>query len=399
MEFPDLIEEKEKLVDIFSRERGVAPRDVRVIASPYRISPLGAHIDHQGGPVLGMTVNSYTLLAYAPGEDGNVRLRSLNYPGLAAFELSRIPTMESGSWGNYARGAALALEEHPGITRGVDGLLGGMLPGCGLSSSASVLLAYLYALAEVNGADLAPWDYVRFTQEAENNYIGLNNGILDQTSIVFGRRRRLLHIDTRDEKVRAFKEKRGETSYRVLIAYSGYSRELTTTGYNSRVRECREAAGRLAQMEGGDGADILSDLPEEVFQRHGRKLAPHLNRRAAHYFSEAGRVRAGLEAWRSGRMDTFGKLMIESCRSSMEQYECGIPAIHDLQEIVRSTRGVIGSRFSGGGFGGCIVGFVESAHAENAAGEIADVYGRRHPEAAGEAAVYVTESADGVRFI
>ncbi|MCP4686769.1 MAG: hypothetical protein GY859_01895 [Desulfobacterales bacterium] len=399
MEFPDLFEEKEKLTAVFSRERGVDRGDVRVIASPYRISPLGAHIDHQGGPVLGMTVNAYTLMAYTPANDGKVRLRTLNYPGSVAFDLDRIPAMTSGSWGGYARGAALALKENLTLERGFTGLLDGMLPGCGLSSSASVLLAYLYALADVNGARPEPWDYVRFTQRAENKYIGLNNGILDQTSIVFGRRGRLIHIDTRNEAVRLFEDGPGEDAYRILIAYSGHSRELTATGYNSRVQECREAAGRLARLDGGDGAEILSDLSEDVFRRRGEKLAPHLHRRAAHFFSEARRVRDGLEAWRGGRLARFGALMFESCQSSIEQYECGIPAIHDLQRIVRSTRGVMGSRFSGGGFGGCVVGLVAPAHAEAAVEEIAGAYRRLHPKAAGHAAVYLTESADGVRFL
>jgi galactokinase len=370
-----------------------------VIASPYRICPLGAHIDHQGGPVLGMTINAYTLLAFAPTDDGTVRLKSKNYPGVVGFELNRIPEITGSFWGVYARAAALALKEAYPIKKGVSGLLDGMLPGCGLSSSASVLLAYLHAFAAANHIRLQPWDYVRLTQRAENKYIGLKNGILDQTSIVFGRKGCLLHIDTREEKVCELPDQLGESRYRILVAYSGYSRELTTSGYNTRVQECREAAVRLSRLAGSGFAQILSDVPEEAFSRYGHRLPPHVGRRAKHFFNEVQRVRKGVTAWRQGSIDEFGQLMLASCRSSMEQYECGIQAIYDLQKIVSSAEGMLGSRFMGGGFGGCVVGFIKHDRAAAAAGDIQQAYRMLHPEVADQVRVYLTDSADGVRFL
>jgi len=274
-----------------------------------------------------------------------------------------------------------------------------MLPGCGLSSSASVLLAYLHAIAAANHIMLQPWDYVRLTQRAENRYIGLKNGILDQTSIVFGRKGYLLHIDTKAEKVSELPERPGGTRYRILVAYSGYSRELTTSGYNTRVQECREAAARLSRLAGSGSAQILSDVPEEAFGLYGHKLAPDIGRRAHHYFKEVQRVRKGVIAWQQGLIDVFGELMFESCRSSMEQYECGIQAIYDLQKIVSSTDGMLGSRFMGGGFGGCVVGFVKHDRAAAAAGDIQQAYRKLHPEVADKAAVFLTDSADGLRFL
>jgi len=399
MQFPDLILEKEKLVATFSREHKVPLKDIRVIASPYRVSPLGAHIDHQGGPVLGMTINAYSLMAYVPEDNGQVTLRSENYPGQVKFNLQQIPANTDNFWGSYARAAALALKEDWPLARGVNGLISGMLPGCGLSSSASVLLAYLYALTEANGLRLQPWDFVRLTQLAENNYIGLNNGILDQTSIVFGKRHHLLHIDTIVASVKAFEDKLQEKTHRILIAYSGFSRELMTTGYNTRVKECREAAAELSRLDGSPTAVKLADVSEQTFQQHGCRLADHLQRRAAHFYSEVGRVQRGLEYWQEGRLIDFGRLMVESCQSSIEQYECGNPAIHDLQQIVSSADGVIGSRFGGGGFGGCVVGLVATDRTDNAARQIRDAYLKNYPETAGQAAIYLARSADGVRFL
>ena len=399
MEFPDLIQKKEKLIETFGREEGIPLKDIHILASPYRICPLGAHIDHQGGPVLGMTVDAYTLMAFVPVDNGELKLRSQNYPGRVALNLEDVPDRTGAFWGAFARGAALALKEEFQITRGIKGLLNGMLPGCGLSSSASVLLAYLHALAQVNAIDLEPWDLVRLTQKAENKYIGLNNGILDQTSIVFGRRGHLLHIDTREKNIDAFPDTLDEEAYRIVVAYSGYSRELTTTGYNTRVEECREAASLLGQWEGNPKAEILSDVSEASFQRYGNKLPPHLSRRAHHFFSEVKRVEDGLAAWQEGRLDDFGRLMFDSCRSSIEHYECGSQAIHDLQQIVGDTDGIIGSRFSGGGFGGCVIGFVDPARAEDAVANIQFAYQKCHPEVADHAAVYFTGSTDGVKFL
>ena len=399
MEFERLTTEAENLVTKFAAETGIAHEKIRVVASPYRICPLGAHIDHQGGPVLGMTINAYTILVYVPTEDGTISLRSLNYPGNVAFHLDRVPENTGSFWGSYARGAVLALKDAHTLKRGITGLINGYLPGGGLSSSASILLAYLLVLGEANELQPTSWNFVSLVQCAENIHIGLNNGILDQTSIVFGRKDHLLHIDTQGRHVDLYKTTDSDDSYRILIAYSGFSRELTTTGYNSRVNECQEAARLLSELDKGLPVDKLGDISEGVFQRYREKLPPHLCRRATHFFSEAARVRDGLEAWRQGRIEAFGRLMFESCRSSIEQYECGSQAIHDLQQIVSQTEGVIGSRFSGGGFGGCVVGLVKASEAEEATRNIGINYQKRHPEAANQAAVYLAKSEDGVRFL
>ncbi len=399
MQFPDLNLEKDRLVTAFSRKHGVPLKDIRVIASPYRICPLGAHVDHQGGPVLGMAINAYSLLVYVPHDDGRVILRSGNYPGQVEFVLDPIPENTGSVWGAYPRAAALALQDKIRLERGIHGVITGMLPGCGLSSSASVLLAYLNALAEANNWQPRPWDLVQLTRQAENNYIGLNNGILDQTSIVFGKRNHLLHIDTLAESVRAIEDKHPQNTFWILIAYSGFSRELKTSGYNTRVQECCEAAAELARLGGIPPAGRLADISDQTFQEHGDRLPPHLQRRAAHFFGEVDRVDRGLAAWEQGRLDVFGRLMVESCRSSIEQYECGIPAIHDLQQVVCATDGVIGSRFGGGGFGGCVIGLVRPKRAEDAIKKIREAYLTSHPEAADRAEFYLARSADGVEFL
>ena len=399
MEFPDIKQQKAHLIEDFCLEYGAAAEEVTVVASPYRICPLGAHIDHQGGPVLGMTINAYTLMAFCASRDSSVRLKSKNYTGNVSFDLTEIPESTGSFWGIYPRAAALALKETYEIQAGVVGLLDGMLPGCGLSSSASVLLAYLYALAQANSLHLEPWELVHLTKRAEQGYIGLNNGILDQTSIVFGKKDHLLHIDTKGEAVSYLADRLGDEHYRIVVAFSGHSRELTTSGYNSRVDECRMAAEQISAMAGKKTANILSDVSVDDYHQFCAALDPVPARRSSHYFGETQRVADGVTAWKSGAIETFGRLMNESCRSSMEKYECGIQPIHDLQQIVSSTEGMFGSRFMGGGFGGCVVGFVKPSLAAAAVQHIKTAYRQLHPEVAGQTRVYLARSDSGVRLL
>jgi galactokinase len=148
---------------------------------------------------------------------------------------------------------------------------------------------------------------------------------------------------------------------------------------------------------GGDGAARqLGDVNEGLFEVNGRKLPEHLYRRARHFFSEKYRVAAGVDAWKRGDMGRFGQLMNASCKSSIEDYECGSQPIHDLQQIVSQTRGVFGSRFSGGGFGGCVVALVAPHEAFEAAEVIKIAYQRRHPEVADAAGVYLADSVPGL---
>jgi len=189
-----------------------------------------------------------------------------------------------------------------------------------------VLLAYLHALADVNCLTLSPWNCVHLTRRAENTCFGLKNGILDQTTIIFGQQHHLIHIDTLREQVEPLRAYGFEDRYRIVVAYSCSSRELLSTGYNARVQECREAAAALGRLAGIASAEILSDVPEKAFNSHCSALPDHLRRRAMHFITEVRRVRAGTDAWRSGAFADFGALMRESCRSSIEQYECGSTA-------------------------------------------------------------------------
>lgn len=390
-------------VDEVAEEAGVAARDVRVVTSPYRVCPIGAHVDHQGGPMLGMAIDAHTRLVYAGAEAGRVALESADFEGRVCFDLEDAhETTPRPHWGLYARGAArLFRATVPEAKRGLVGRVVGSLPGSGLSSSASVLLAYLTALADVNDVALSPHARVMLSRRVENEIVGVASGILDPASIMGGRRGELLHIDSVDETWVSHPLGGGATAPRILVAFTGIERRLTSSGFNDRVEECHRAAEALMSAAGIDAHAArrarLGDLDEGVFQRHRSSLPEALARRAAHFFSERARVEAGLVDWQRGDLERFGAHMKASCDSSLHQYETGSSELATLQSILVATPGVFGARFSGAGFGGCSIALVEAGAAEAAVERVHAGFARAHPELAERMRVFLVDSDDGVR--
>ncbi len=387
---------RERLTQQLVEQERVSPGRIRWILSPYRICPLGAHVDHQGGAVLGMTIELYTLLAFAPLDAPEVRLHSLNYDRPARFALP-VRRQPVEGWWRYAAGAAYALQQKHALRRGMVGAVWGALPGGGLSSSASVGLACLLALADSNDIELESRELVELDRILENEFLGLKNGILDQTSIVYGRERKLLHIDTRQVRVTPIALPEKHPPFKFLILYSGISRELTGTGFNQRVQECHEAAQRLGELSGSGAYARLGEVPRAVFDQYAVRLPEPLRKRATHFFTETERVEKGRALWQAGDLQAFGRLMNASCRSSIEQYESGSEPIRVLWQLLADRDGVYGSRFSGGGFGGCVIALVQADQAEAIGRSVLERYLQRFPELKGKARFIITETDDGLR--
>jgi galactokinase/galacturonokinase len=378
---------------------GVPEREVRVVVSPYRVCPIGAHIDHQNGPVLGMAIGAWSVLAFAPSPDSKLRMTSDAFPGEEHFDLSE-PIDAGQGWGRYLRAAARALGERlPPRSTGLLGSVGGSLPGGGLSSSASVLVAYLLALAHANGFALEPEELVTLTRRAENDFVGVASGILDPASVVGSQCGRLLCIDTRRASWQPIPLGPSARPYRILIAYSGVARNLAGTRFNQRVAECHGAAARLAELAGREKTETLGDLPDAVFEAHLAALPPAEQGRARHFHGERSRVLHGAEAWRKGDLETFGRLMNESCQSSVGNYETGSAEQIELQEILLGTPGILGARFSGGGYGGCSVALVAEAQAEQARERVEREFARAFPHLEERARTFLVESEDGARLL
>ena len=191
------------------------------IFAPYRVCPLGAHVDHQHGLVTGFAINKGVDLWFNVSDDGAVRLSSRTFEGDVAFHVNTPSQVKEHHWGDYARGAKYALRKRFELKKGIEGVIQGSLPVGGLSSSAAVLIAYVMALAKANDIQLQPFEIVKIASEAEREYIGLNNGILDQACIALGRKDGLLFLDCDSNDYRIIKQHPDMPEFGIGIFFSG----------------------------------------------------------------------------------------------------------------------------------------------------------------------------------
>jgi len=362
-----------------------------LVESPLRICPLGAHVDHQGGVVTGMTVDRRVVMAAIPETEAVVRVASLDFPGEIVVELEdQVPT-RVGNWGDYVRAAVAVLSREDILRKGFRAVIGGDLPGAGLSSSAAVLVAYLLALTRVNEIDISREEISALVQRAENEYVGVASGRLDQSIILFAEHGHLTRVDCSDLNIEQIPHLPGWKGFRVLVAFSGVGRALADSGFNDRVSECHEAARLLLEL-GGEALHeqpVLSDVRPEIFEQFVDDLPQVQRRRAAHYFGEQRRVLNGVVAWRQGDLDRFGALMTASGASSIHNYESGTAELVTLYEALRDAPGVYGTRFSGGGFGGSCIALIEPEAGPSIIEAVTRRYDIAHPAAAPEASFHI----------
>lgn len=373
------------------------------IFSPYRVCPLGAHVDHQHGLVTGFAIDKGVDLWFNVRQDSEVTLSSLSFEGAVHIDLAKRSEVKERHWGDYARGAKYALRKRFELTRGIDGLLRGSLPVGGLSSSAAVLIAYVMAFAKANGIRLQPFEVVQIASEAEREYIGLNNGLLDQACIALGQKDGLLFLDCDSNEWRIVKRNPKMPAFEIGIFFSGLTRSLVNSDYNLRVYECKTAAWNMLAYQGQPlrtfDKTFLRDIPRETFDNTRDMMPLRFARRADHFYSEYRRVRQGITAWESGNLQLFGKLSFDSCESSIHNYECGSPELISIYNIMRPLRGVYGGRFSGAGFKGAVIALVDPSCREDVERELSAQYLKEYPEYKETFKVFWVKPDDGARFL
>ena len=373
------------------------------IFSPYRVCPIGAHVDHQHGLVTGFAIDKGVDLFFDVREDTLVKLSSETFGGELEFDITVPAQVRQKQWGDYARGAKYALQKRFRLTRGIEGVIRGSLPVGGLSSSAAVLIAYVMAFARANGIELQPFEVAQIASEAEREYIGLNNGLLDQACIALGRRDGLLFLDCDSNEYRVIARNPDMPPFEIGIFFSGLTRSLVNSDYNLRVFECKTAAwNMLAYMDQPlkpFDKTFLRDIPKAVFEKTRVAMPQRFARRAEHFYSEYRRVRQGVTAWETGNLKLFGKLCFDSCESSIHNYECGSPELIGIYEILRSLPGVYGGRFSGAGFKGAVIALVDPAHKEDVERELTRRYLEDFPEYEKTFKVFWVQPDDGARFV
>lgn len=387
---------EEKFVQIYRKEpEGVA-------FCPYRICPIGAHSDHQHGKITGFAIDKGIHIAFRPKQNGIIELRSLQFDKRAQFHVANVPKTKENDWADYLRGATIALSKRRNLEIGMSAVIEGSLPIGGLSSSAAVIISFLSALCRVNKVTLSQNEMIMTALEAENKYVGVSCGKLDQSCEVYSKKDHLLYLDTNDDSFELIPQRAEMKPYKIAVFFSGIERTLAGSKFNMRVDECRSAAYALKAFSGMEYGKFeetyLRDVSTGIFKQYGDKLPENWKKRAEHWFSEYERVEKGVAAWRKGDIETFGKLSFESGRSSIENYETGSDELKKLYEIMLKTDGIYGGRFSGAGFKGCCMALIDPAFEEKISEKVTEEYLKEFPALRGKYSVHICESADGVKL-
>ena len=385
---------QEKFHEIYKREPEA------LAFCPYRVCPIGAHSDANLGKITGLAIDKGIHIAYSPKLNGVVELSSLQFNKRAQFHVRDVPRHKQDDWADYLRGATLKLGERYPLTYGLSGVIEGSLPIGGLSSSAAVALVYLKALCHVNLIQPEPIELIMISVAAENDYVGVNSGKLDQSCEVYSKKDHLLYLDTKTDEYELIPTNPKMKPYRIAIFFSGIERTLAGSKFNMRVDEARSAAYALmayAGMEYGKFPEAnLRAVPREVYEQYKDRLPETWRRRAEHWYTEFDRVEQGAEAWRRGDLETYGRLSFESGQSSITNWETGSPELKMLYEIMCHTDGIYGGRFSGAGFKGCCMALIDPAYEAAITRQVTDEYLSAFPQLKGKYSVHICESADGL---
>ena len=378
----------QKFYEIFGNEG-----DVRSYFAPGRVNLIGEHTDYNGGHVFpcALTIGTYGIARKR--EDNKIRFYSANFSKLGVIETSLddlVPSEKAG-WTNYPKGVMWTFEKRGyKLTSGVDFLIWGNIPnGSGLSSSASlevltgVMLRDLFGFDEITMQDLA-----LIGQYSENNFNGMNCGIMDQFASAMGKKDCAIFLDTSNLNFEYAPVKLPDA--KIVITNSKVKHSLVGSAYNDRRNECETA---LKDLQKVTDIQTLGDLTEEEFEAHKDAIQDSVCRvRAKHAVYENQRTIKAVNALKENNIEEFGRLMNASHVSLRDDYEVSCEEIDILVDLAWQIPGVIGSRITGGGFGGCTVSIVKN----DAVDTFIDTIGKQYKEKVGhEAEFYVVEIGDG----
>ena len=359
-----------------------------VSRAPGRVNLIGEHTDYNDGFVLPTAINRATEFAGRRRSDRTVILYSVDFEARVEFSLDSIPFDREHTWSNYFRGVCKYLEEEVHRLCGAEVVFGGNVPReSGLSSSASVEVGAVAFWRNLLGFPLAARDGIRLARRAENQFVGVPSGIMDQFASALSRRDHALFLDCRDLSYRHVPLSQG---VRMVVFNSGVKRALAQSEYEVRVRQCRQAVAQL-QNE-GLAIHSLRDVEPVALEARAGRLDEVSLRRARHVVNENQRVLEAVQALEQGELARLGALMNASHESLRKDYEVSSPELDTLVELARSQPGVLGARMTGAGFGGCTVNLVHAEAAEAVYKNVQDEYARKcgyRPEA------YIFQASDG----
>lgn len=384
-----------KLVEKFQELFG-AEGDIRTYFAPGRVNLIGEHTDYNGGHVFPCALTLGTYGIARKREDNKLRFYSVNFERLGVIEssLEDLKPYKAAEWTNYPKGVMWAFEERGyKLPNGLDILLYGNIPnGSGLSSSASLEVLTGVILKDMFGFDVSMTDIALIGQFSENNFNGCNCGIMDQFASAMGKKDNAIFLDTNTLQYEYAPVVLEDA--KIVIINSKVKHSLVDSAYNDRRNECETALKELQEVV---AVQTLGDLTEEAFEKHKDAIKSEIRqKRARHAVYENQRTIRAVEALKENRIEEFGKLMNESHRSLRDDYEVSCKEIDILVDLAWETEGVIGSRITGGGFGGCTVSIVKNDAVDHFVDEIGKIY---EEKVGHKAEFYVVDIGDGAKTL
>jgi len=342
----------------------------RVFKAPGRVNLIGEHTDYNDGYVLPTPIGRYLWVTINPREDDTLRLQAMDFDEQAEHSLSSISYDKEHLWANYVLGVANSLIGRGYTIGGFDLSIHGDVPlGAGLSSSAALETAVVRALNETFSLGIDPVEMAYIGKQCENEFLGIQSGIMDQFVSGMGEYGKALFIDcrTNEHSLHGL-----DPDYSLVILNTMVSREVASSDYNVRKSECDEAVRIISQEH--HGVRALRDVDEGMLFDSWTKLPDVIARRARHVVTENSRVLEAVQLLSDGDMHGFGKLMYDSHDSLRHDYDVSCKELDILVDSTLNLNGVLGSRMTGAGFGGCTVNLVEKGYVDEFIGHVSKVY-------------------------
>jgi galactokinase len=389
---------EELIIPLFRKRFGEEPQYTAL--APGRVNILGEHVDYNDGFVLPAAIDRATYIAFSPAGSSadESTLIAADFNQSAQFTGKSIQT-KTGSdgkrlhdWALYPAGVAWSLAEAGLEIPAMNAVFASDVPrGAGLSSSASVEMAFAIAWSTLGGWTLPPMQLAQLGQKAENQYVGVNCGIMDQFASACGVADRLLLLDCRSLDWRTLPI---PENISIVIADTSVRRKLTSSGYNERRQACEDAV-RIISSE-FPSVKSLRDVNLDDFNRLSHKMPEAVEKRARHVVEEIDRTSRAIPMLENGHIREFGQMMNECHASLRDLYEVSVPELDRMVEIAQGLPGCYGARLTGAGFGGCTVNLVEKSAAEEFSTKLA----RKYQKSTGlKSQIYICRSSDGARLI
>ncbi len=367
-------------------------RKPRVFRAPGRVNLIGEHTDYNDGFVMPAAIEFSTFVAAAPRPDRKLAIYSENFSESREFPLDDPTAHGEKHWSDYVRGVAFALERNGHRVCGTDLYIRGEVPiGSGLSSSAAIEISTALALLAVSGIELDRRQLALLGQQAENEFVGMRCGIMDQFISCHGKANHALMLDCRSLDYRLLPL---PANARLVICNTMVHHALAGGEYNKRRADCEAGVKHLSQFL--PGIKALRDVTLPQLEKYGNGLPEVVYRRCRHVVSEDGRMEQAAVALNGGQLETFGELMYASHASLRIDYAVSCEELDIMVDLASRVKGVYGARMTGGGFGGCTINLVQAEHVDEFKATVAPGY----EKATGKAPViYVTSAVEGAEEV